>query len=134
MNIIPENSGESVREILKKFDLEQAQNDIVALFFTSKSEGEEKTQILKSSPGFILAQTIRDYAEDKINLEKLPKLIKDGLKISDKKAEQITEELKEKILDFIKPTAERPVEKPMEKSTESPKPSRKSDTYREQVE
>lgn len=134
MNIIPENSGEAVREILKKFELEQAQNDSIALFFASKGKDEEKTKILESSPGFILAQVVRDYAEDKINLEKLPNLIKDSLKVTDKKADQIAKELKDKILDFIKPAADEPTEKPIEKSTESPKPSRKSDTYREQVE
>lgn len=130
--LLPEKTPDIIESILKKNNLLSNEDD---LNFDKFLEEPEKYQdLIEKSPSYKLSTLIGSYMENQITMEMLSVTIEKELGVTKEKADKITEELKEKILDFIKPAAEGPVEKPIEKSTESPKPSRKSDTYREQVE
>jgi len=139
----PEESGLVIKEILKKYGLEEKQKTGIRKWFKSKNQNERR-KLFEELPGSKISQLVRDYAEGKINSVNINLLLTNKLDVSENKAEEIAQELKQKILSFIKPISRTqetlsPNKKNASKKIVTIKPKRAeapqgNDIYRESVE
>ena len=142
--VFPEEFTLIIQEILKKYDLFKIHGEGVKKLLNSKNP-EERKEIAENLPGYKISQFVRDYAEGKTDLEKLPGFLKSELSLSENTVKKIAKDINENILILIKPLKEknlRPLEvppevKPPTPSPEGPAPPKKtgeSDIYREPFE
>jgi len=155
--IFPEETVLILEKILKNYGLIKTQENGIEKITESlsspnvKIKPEERIKIFESLPGTKLSKLVKEYAEKKIPLEKLPLKLKESLNITQKDAEKMAEELKTTLLDLIKtvktteltkeketPSIEslksEPEIKPSVSFSKEEKSSFKKDGYREPVE
>jgi len=120
--VFPDDTDLIISEILKKYGLEETDEELI-----DKFEKEEKSR------GEILALLIFKTAEEEISFQGLISSLKIELKISSKTAEEIAKDLKKEILDLV-------IERPAELQEELPekiapeKTANGKDVYRESLE
>jgi len=146
--VFPEHITSVILEIMKKYGLEETEQEFLKKFKSGKIRRGAK-----------MAEIIKKTAEEKISIKKLPSILKENFNLSIENAQNLAKDLEEKVLKLAQKISEIPEtetiieSKPKENSTpklesklkveaseETIKPPRDSknvshkDTYREIVE
>lgn len=99
--VFPENNASIIKEILKKYKLQESNKEIL-----------EKWRRSKKGHGTILANLAIRACKEKLSSLKLIDLIQKELGIDNEKAKKINEDLNKKILSFVNKTKKaNPVQK-----------------------
>jgi hypothetical protein len=114
--IFPEKNREVIGQILEKYGLKKFEDERMKKFiesiFDPRVTPEERMEISDTLPGKKLAKIVKDCAEEKLPLEKIPNRIKEDLNITLKDAEKMAKDIKTQILDLIQwVTTSKPGEK-----------------------
>lgn len=133
--IFPENNGEIVDKVIDDFGLRNAQEEGIEKILDSKTQ-EESMEIFENLPGTKISRLVREYAEGKITVEKMPSRLKDELSVSEDQANKMIEYLQKELLSFIAMGNKNlnPGEDSREGRSEKIQSQTEKDTYREPIE
>jgi hypothetical protein len=128
--ILQENSSLVIRQIIKKYGFEQAQEEGVETLLSS-APSQEKTIIFDNLPGSKIAQIIRGFYLKELDWTGLISQLKTRLDITEETAIKIADDLKKDLFNNV--SSEKIYTET--NNTNAPEENNKnSDTYRESTE
>jgi len=110
--IFPEESGEIVVRILKKYGIDPMPEEMLEKLEKEKTR-EENNKIVDNLPGRKTAILVREAAEEKLSSNDFAARLQEQLNIPEEKAKNLADDLNKEIIAFAK-------EVPIEKKPETP--------------
>ncbi len=99
--VFPKESSSVIYELVKKYNLEELQKQKIKQMSEADTY-EQRKKIFNSLPGRLMADTVRNVAEEKISNEEMIDIFKKQLSLSQEQAKKLAGELRRKILIFAK--------------------------------
>lgn len=143
--VFPEESSLVIKKILEGYGLDKIQKEAIKKFIDLPKEEKLKIgdTVLTNLPGAKISKIVKEYAEGKLDLNKISFRLRNDLNIDETTSEKMANELKTNLLELIQPIKSPTAKKIREKkslTTETSKPklekkfSSTKDVYREPVE